>query len=121
MLEVVRRKVPAATVRQAILPWLDTDKNCARTADGLVGLLRNAGLSDARCDTISWVHHTDPEDWWSGPANGIGRLGVMMIGQAPLKVTRIRQEYDRLASAYRTDDGMLALPTAALLAVGTVP
>jgi len=121
MLEVVRRKVPAATVRQAILPWLDTDKNCARTADGLVGLLRNAGLSDARCDTMSWVHRTDPDDWWSGSANGIGSLGVMMTGQTPQKITRIRQEYDRLASAYRTDDGMLALPTAALLAVGTVP
>ena len=106
--------------RPATLPWLDTDKNFARTADGLVGLLRNAGLPDARCDTISWVHRTDPEDWWSGSANGIGSLGVMMTGQTPQKITRIRQEYDRLAAAYQTDDGRLALPTAALLAVGTV-
>ena len=66
--------------RPVTLPWLDTDKNFARTADGLVGLLRNAGLLDSRCETLSWVHHTDPEDWWSGPASGIGRLGVMMIG-----------------------------------------
>src|ERR1700758_3746906 len=71
----------AGLQRPATVPWLDTDKNFARTADGLVGLLRNAGLSDTRCDTISWVHRTDPDDWWSGSANGIGSLGVMMTGQ----------------------------------------
>lgn len=106
--------------RPVTLPWLDADKNFARTADGLAGLLRNAGLADVRCDTISWVHHADPEDLWSGSANGIGSLGVMMTGQPPQRITRTRQEYDRLAAAYRTDGGMLALPTAALLAVGTV-
>jgi hypothetical protein len=44
----------------------------------------------------------------------------MMTGQPPQRIARTRQEYDRLAAAYRTNDGMLALPTAALLAVGTV-
>ena len=38
----------------------------------------------------------------------------------PHRITRIRQEYDRLVAAFRTDDGMLALPAAALLAGGTV-
>ena len=106
--------------RPATLPWLDAGKNFARTADGLAGLLRDAGLTDVHCATISWVHHADAEDWWSGSANGFGSLGLMMTGQPPQRITRIRQEYDRLAATYRMDDGMLALPTAALLATGTV-
>ena len=110
----------ACLQRPATLPWLDADKNFDRTAEGLAGLLRATGLSDADCHTISWVHRTDPEDWWSGSANGFGSLGVLMSGQPPSRIARIRQEYDRLAAAYRTDDGRLALPAAALLAVGTV-
>ena len=43
-----------------------------------------------------------------------------MTGQPPERITTVRQEYDRLSAAYRTDDGMLALSAAALLGVGTV-
>ena len=75
---------------------------------------------DVRCDAISWVHRADPEDWWSGPANGIGTLGVLMQHQPADMVARIRYEYDRLTAVYRQDDGTLALPTGALLASGSV-
>jgi hypothetical protein len=66
------------------------------------------------------VHRTDPEDWWAGPANDIGTLGVLMQSQPSEVVLRIRQEYDQLTEVCRDDDEMLALPTAALLASGTV-
>ena len=72
------------------------------------------------CHTLTWTHHTDPEDWWSGPANGIGALGTLMEHQPPDVITRIRHAYDRLTTPDRTDDGRLALPTAALLASATV-
>lgn len=50
----------------------------------------------------------------------LAQLGVLMKDQPPAVVDRIRSEYDRLAADYRSADGMLALPAAALLASGTV-
>ena len=110
----------AGAERPPLLPTLEPDKDFARTPEGLCRLLRNAGLKDVRCDAISWVHRADPEDWWSGPANGIGTLGVLMQHQPADMVARIRYEYARLTAVYRQDDGTLALPTGALLASGSV-
>ncbi|GAA2374527.1 class I SAM-dependent methyltransferase [Dactylosporangium salmoneum] len=106
--------------RPAAMPRLDADKDFPRNPAGLSALLAGAGLSDVRCRTIAWTHHADPEDWWSGPANGIGALGLLMEHQPPSMITRIRHEYERLTAAYRSDDGLLALPTAALLASAAV-
>jgi SAM-dependent methyltransferase len=102
--------------RPPSVPQVAADKNFARTPGGLSGLLRQAGLGDVRCTTISWVHRTHPDDWWAGPVSGLGSLGVLMKDQPPAVVDRIRSEYDRLAAGYRGADGMLDLPTAALLA-----
>ena len=106
--------------RPTTSPRLDADKDFSRTPDGLSGLLTRAELDDVRCDTLTWTHRTDLEDWWSGPVNGIGALGRLMEGQPPTMIIRIRQEYERLVGAYRDDAGLLALPTAALLASGSV-
>jgi SAM-dependent methyltransferase len=111
----------AGAERPAAFPAVTADKNFARTADGLAGLLRGAGLTGVRCDTISWVHRADLEDWWSGPANGIGMLGVLMQGQPASVISRIRSQYDRLVEPHLDADGIIAAPTAALLASGTVP
>lgn len=106
--------------RSTTTPRLDADKDFPRTPDGLCALLAEVGLTDARCDTLTWTHRTDPEDWWSGPVNGIGVPGMLMEQQTPKMIARIRQEYDRLTVAYRDDAGLLALPTAALLASAAV-
>jgi SAM-dependent methyltransferase len=55
--------------RPASVPQVAAGKNFARTPGGLSGLLRAAGLGEVACTTISWVHRTDREDWWAGPAN----------------------------------------------------
>jgi SAM-dependent methyltransferase len=110
----------AGAERPTATPRLDADKDFPRTPDGLCNLLADVGLTDMRCDTLTWTHRTDPEDWWSGPANGIGTLGMLMEHQSPAMIVRLRQEYDRLAGAYRDDNGLLALPTAALLASASV-
>ncbi|MFI5484654.1 class I SAM-dependent methyltransferase [Micromonospora echinaurantiaca] len=109
----------AGVERPAVMPRLDADKDFPRTAEGLSGLLTGVGLTDVRCETLSWVHRTDPEDWWSGPANGIGALGLLMADQPPEAAARIRAQYDRLTDDFR-DGGLLALPTAALLASAAV-
>ncbi|MET8233193.1 class I SAM-dependent methyltransferase [Micromonospora sp. NPDC005298] len=111
----------AGVRRPAVVPGVDADRDFARTPEGLSGLLHTAGLSDVRCETVSWAHRTDPEAWWSGPANGISRPGLLMEAQSPETIVRIRAAFDELTAAYRAPDGLLALPTAALLASASVP
>jgi hypothetical protein len=106
--------------RPATMPALAGDKDFERTAAGLTRLLHGSGLADVRCETITLDHRADAEEWWLGPANGIGALGLLMEDQPPAMVDRIKRHYDRLASGYLADDGLLALPTAALLASGQV-
>ncbi|MFG1866553.1 class I SAM-dependent methyltransferase [Micromonospora arborensis] len=104
-----------------VVPSVDAERDFPRTREGLAGVLDVAGLTDVRCDTITWVHRTDPEAWWSGPANGISKPGLLMEAQPPETIVRIRAAYDELTAAYRDADGLLALPTAALLASASVP
>jgi SAM-dependent methyltransferase len=110
----------AGVQRPTDLPRLAPDKDFSRTSDGLIDLLRRAGLTDVRCDTITWTHHTDAETWWSGPANGIGTPGVLMRRQDPSTIDRIRDHFDAHTAAYRDTTGRLRLPTAALLAAASV-
>ncbi|MFI7607636.1 class I SAM-dependent methyltransferase [Micromonospora sp. NPDC049366] len=102
------------------LPRVAEAKNMARTPDGIVGLLRGAGLDAVRCETLSWVHRADPEDWWAGPANGIGQLGHLLTDAPDALRRRVREQYDRLTADHLDADGWLALPTAALLGWGRV-
>ncbi|MEV0269136.1 class I SAM-dependent methyltransferase [Hamadaea sp. NPDC050747] len=101
--------------RVTVVPELDFP----RTVAGLAALLREAGLDQVGCDVVAWEHITDAEDWWSGPANGIASIGQLVVAQTPEVVERIRARYLDLASAYRRADGLLALPTAGLIGVGT--
>jgi hypothetical protein len=109
----------AGVARPAGMPALPKDKDFARTGEGLSGVLRDVGLGDVRCEVVSWVHRADPEDWWSGPANGIGTAGLMLCSQPPGMIDRVRYEYEQAIVDHRDDEGLLALPTAALLASGT--
>lgn len=110
----------AGVERPADLPRLAPDLDFPRTRDGLADLMRGAGLTGVNCDTIAWTHRTDPESWWNGPANGIGTPGALMRRQDPRTVDRIRRQYDRHTAAYRDSDGLLALPTAALIGSASV-
>ncbi|MEU4679364.1 methyltransferase domain-containing protein [Micromonospora sp. NPDC023737] len=100
------------------LPRVAADRNFDRTPAGLTGLLCDAGLDAVRCETLSWVHRTDPEDWWAGPAAGIGQLGLLLDGTTTEFRRQARHEYERVTAAYLDVDGLLNLPTAALLATG---
>jgi SAM-dependent methyltransferase len=110
----------AGAERLATMPAVAAAKDFARTAEGLSALLRTVGLTDVHCDALTWTHRTDPDDWWSGPANGIATPGLVMEHQPAGALVRIRQQYDRLTAAYRGDDGLLELPAAALLASAAV-
>ncbi|XVV17531.1 class I SAM-dependent methyltransferase [Actinoplanes sp. CA-131856] len=108
----------AGVERPADLPRLAPDKDFPRTTEGLSGLLRRAGLAGVTGEILAWIHRTDPESWWSGPANGIGSPGAVIRRQDAGTLGRVREQYDRHTAAHLDRDGRLALPTAALLGAG---
>ncbi|HEX6685382.1 MAG TPA: class I SAM-dependent methyltransferase [Candidatus Limnocylindrales bacterium] len=108
----------SGVVPPADLPRLAPEHEFERSEAGLTSLLRRAGLTDVTCRRLEWLHRTDFDDWWSGPAAGLGTPGLIIAAQAPQVVARIRLNYERLCEPYREPGNMLALPAAALLAAG---
>jgi SAM-dependent methyltransferase len=111
----------AGVVRPADLPRLAPEHDFGRTTSGVAGLMISAGLKNAECRTVTWTQHIAAEAWWGGPAAGIGLKGHLLRQQSPETIARIRAEYDARTAPYRSPDGMLALPTAAVLGAGIVP
>ncbi|MFK0260163.1 class I SAM-dependent methyltransferase [Streptomyces angustmyceticus] len=115
------RAVRAAGVsRPPDLPALAPEDDFPRTEEGLVGLLRGAGLTDAVCRPLSWDHRTTPEEWWSGPAAGVATIGRIVRSRGEAVTERIRRQFVVLAREFTGSDGALVLPHRALLASGRV-
>ncbi|MGI5241048.1 class I SAM-dependent methyltransferase [Dactylosporangium sp. CA-139066] len=103
------------------MPMVEQDRNFARTGEGVAALLNSAGLEDVECVELRWEHRVDPEDWWAGPAGGLGALGMLMQGQPDDVRARIRAEYERAVARHLDGDGRLAMATAALIGAGRRP
>ena len=110
----------AGAVRPPDLPRLAADDDFARTEEGVAALLRSGGLAEAAGTTLTWTVHIAPGHWWAGPAAGIGVPGLVLEHQPPAMVARIRAAFDELTAPYLGADGLLALPTAAVLGTGVV-
>ncbi|WP_329365940.1 class I SAM-dependent methyltransferase [Streptomyces sp. NBC_00669] len=109
----------AGAARPSSVPALAAEDDFPRTEEGLAGLLTAAGLTGARCTTLRWDHVVDPDVWWSGPAAGIATIGQILHALPPGTVAEVRRHYDELSAQFRTRDGALSLPHAALLAWAT--
>ncbi|WUS97327.1 class I SAM-dependent methyltransferase [Streptomyces sp. NBC_00708] len=117
---VGRAAQAAGLTRPDWMATVDEERNFGRTPDGLAALLTAAGLGDVQGTTHTWDHHADPEHWWAGPAAGIGAVGGMITGAGPEGVAAAKREYDVLCRELLAEDGLLALPHAAVLAQGRV-
>ncbi|MFF7984564.1 class I SAM-dependent methyltransferase [Streptomyces sp. NPDC007901] len=106
-------------VPPARLPRLDPAEDFPRTADGLAGLLAEAGFRRTEATELEWEHRAGLDEWWGGAAGGVATIGLVLTSQEAETVVRIRQEYERLAAGYADGEGRLALPHVALLAAGT--
>ncbi|MBM2617961.1 methyltransferase domain-containing protein [Actinoplanes sp. LDG1-06] len=106
----------AGAERPSSLPSLEPAKDFPRTESGLSTLLGAAGLTEVTCTTIAWTLHIAPDDWWAGPAAGLSNAGLILAAQPPSVIAEIRAAFDELTAPYLSDDGLLALPTQALLA-----
>ena len=102
-------------------PMVAEELNFTRDEDGLASLLHGAGLAEVSAHTVTWTHRADPEDWWAGPANGIGVLGAMLSVLSATEVAAVKAQYDLIVAPHLDEIGRLALPTAALIATGRVP
>ena len=105
--------VPALT----LAPHLEFE----RSPDGLADLLTRAALVSVEALTVRYVHCVDAEVWWSGPARGVASIGAIVKSQTPIVVARLKAQYDRLSRRYLASDGLLHLPTAAVLAYAQAP
>ncbi|MGV8968630.1 MAG: class I SAM-dependent methyltransferase [Cellulomonas sp.] len=102
-------------------PSLAPDLDFERSPDGLADLLTRAGLENVEATTVRYMHCVDAEVWWSGPARGVASIGAIVESQTPTVVTHLKAQYDRLSRRYLASDGLLHLPTAAVLAHAQVP
>ena len=113
------RAVQAAGVtRPANLPALAPEDDFPRTEGGFAALLGEAGLTDVICDTVTWVHLTTREKWWSGPAAGVATIGQTVTSQNPMVIAEIKSHFESLCAEFAGPGGVLALPHTALMAHG---
>lgn len=116
---LIGRAVRAAGLtRPDWLPALAPEDDFPRTPEGLAALLDGAGLLGAECSGVVWEHRCDPETWWAGAERGIGAIGQVLNSGGAEEVAAARRVYDELCGEFRSADGLLALPHAALLASG---
>ena len=102
----------------ADLPRIATEYDFPRTPEGFAGLFTEAGLVDVSCETLSWDHLADPEEWWGGAAAGVGTISQKISRQDPETIKRIKAAYDELMREFVGPDGRLVLRYHALLASG---
>ncbi len=111
--------VEAASIERPSIPAVAPEHNFPQTLDGVRDLLAGTGLLDVESRAVEWQHRVDPEDWWAGAADGIANIGHIVSQQDHATVLRMKAAYDRLVRRHLDSEGMLRLPTTALLASGT--
>ncbi|WP_210441254.1 class I SAM-dependent methyltransferase [Nocardioides xinjiangensis] len=90
----------AAGAVPAPVPRLPADRDFARSAAGLAGLLSEAGLAVTDAATASWCWRVAPADLWAGLTT-VGSFGVVWRAQSASVQGRLREAYDALDGRWR--------------------
>ncbi|MFE4960613.1 hypothetical protein ACFRCW_43470 [Streptomyces sp. NPDC056653] len=72
------------------------DGRFPRTREGLGALMSAAGLGDVRTEALARDHQVGAEDWWAGPASGVGAIEQLVNSRGPEGVATAKREYDVL-------------------------
>ncbi len=92
-----------------------------RTEDGLLSLLRDAGLAEVRVELIEWTFAIAPDDLWRGVEGGVAGVGAIYRSLGADGRRALRAAYVEVARARAGTDGMLRIPHTAILASGRRP
>ncbi|BFV57221.1 hypothetical protein KCMC57_up23250 [Kitasatospora sp. CMC57] len=88
------------------------------TPEAFAGLLRTGGLTGVEVHRVGWTHRVAPDRWWRAVLTGTVLTSSLIEGQDEPTVRRIRERYDALTARWAESDGTVAMPVAALVAVG---
>ncbi|MDL9980640.1 class I SAM-dependent methyltransferase [Microbacterium sp. ASV49] len=99
---------------QRLAPELDYE----RSPVGLAGILAEAGLSHVRAGSVSWSFDISPTDLWGAVEGGIATIGLTYAAQDVDRRDAMRAAYGR-RTADLAPEGILHLPSTAIIAVGT--
>ncbi|MEY9928556.1 SAM-dependent methyltransferase [Catenulispora sp. GP43] len=111
----------AGAVRPPARRGRPTRHDFEHTEAGLATLMRDSGLDGVECRAVAWTLVVERDVWWSGPVSGVAGAGYFHTSQTPEVRAEAERRFTRLAAVFEREDGLLALPAAALLGVGTVP
>ena len=112
----------AGAVR-APVPRLSPERDFDRSADGLAGILSEAGLAVTTAGTIAWQWRIAPDALWSG-LTSTGNFGVLWRAQSQDVQGRLRAAYDDLGAPWRDGDdpdSEFAFDVACVVAEARVP
>ena len=101
------------------LPRLPVHLDFERTADGLAGVLADAGLEPVTSVTTGWEWRVDPDDLWAG-LTAVGNFGVTWRDQDADVRARMRSSYDDVQQPWRDGD-VLCFPVECILAEAVRP
>lgn len=87
----------AGVTRPSHLPPLAAEDDFPRDPDGLAGVMTSVGLRQAVCRTLRWDHLAGAEEWWSGPAAGVGFIGQLLLSQTEETRAEVKRRLDVLA------------------------
>lgn len=91
-----------------------------RTASGLATLLELTGLESVAVQKVSWTFRVKPDDLWHAVEGGIATIGATYQLQDQATRASMLTAYLDLVQP-RSNDGVLELPSVALLATGARP
>ena len=96
------------------------DDDIERTEAGLATALADAGLGAVSTVTLEWDWSIDPVELWRGVEAGVATIGTTYLAQDDATRRRLADAYRVRTAELVADDGLLHLPSFALLGVGTV-
>ncbi|MBC2934319.1 bifunctional 2-polyprenyl-6-hydroxyphenol methylase/3-demethylubiquinol 3-O-methyltransferase UbiG [Nocardioides sp. zg-1228] len=92
----------AAGARRVASPRLAPERDFERSADGLAGILAEAGLTVTAAGARSWTWRVAADDLWCGLTT-VGNFGVAWRAQPEAVRARLRSAYDALGPHHAFD------------------
>jgi hypothetical protein len=118
-LSATRRRRPTFAQRRPDRPGPDFFRFSRE--EEFAGVLRGTGLEDVEVETLEFTHPVaSVDELWDGLLGGTVRTSALIVGQPDETRERIRVEFDRVVSQYRSRD-RLELPVSVKLAAGRKP